>query len=91
MQLWDPDSGEPVWPELTGHKGRVLVAFGTGPGGRPLLVTGSHFDRSVRLWEPDRGEHLTTIRRRSGPSTIATSGSRLAIGDAEGLSVIDIG
>jgi WD40 repeat protein len=33
------------------------VALGTGPGGRPLLASGSR-DDTVRLWDPDSGEPI---------------------------------
>jgi WD40 repeat protein len=90
IRLWDPDTGEPV-TELTGHSELVRsVIFGTGPGGRPLLVSGSA-DRTVCVWDLHTGGLALTIRRRVDVTALASDGSLLAIGDQEGLSVIDIG
>ena len=88
VRLWDPDTGEPVGQPLTGHTGSVMVAFGSGAGGRALLASAD--DDTVRVWDPDTGEPLMTIRRRVGADAVASDGSNLAIGDREGLSVIDI-
>jgi WD40 repeat protein len=90
IRLWDPDTGESV-TELTGHSELVRsVIFGAGPGGRPLLVSGSA-DRTVRLWDLHTGGLALTIRRRADVTALASDGSLLAIGDQEGLCVIDVG
>jgi WD40 repeat protein len=88
--VWDTDTGDPVGEALTGHTGPLtLVACGTGAQGPPLLATAGG-DRTVRVWNPDTGVHLMTIRRRMPAAVLACDGSRLAIGDEEGLSVIDV-
>jgi WD40 repeat protein len=91
VRVWDPDTGDPVGQPLTEHTGWVeSVAFGTGAGGRPLLASGAD-DRTVRVWDPDTGAQLLIIRRRTPATALASDGSRFAVGDEEGLSVIDIG
>jgi WD40 repeat protein len=52
---------------LTGHTGRVYsVAFGTRPGGRLLLASGSHFDAKVRLWDPASGTPVDRLAGHTG-------------------------
>jgi WD40 repeat protein len=88
-RLWDPLTGTPLSHPLTGHTGPVnSVALGTTPDGRLLLATGST-DRTARLWDPGRQVSLLVIQRRSGVHAIAASGPLLAIGDDEGVSVIE--
>ncbi len=88
-RIWDPAAGTPVGSPLTGHTGRVAsVAFGTGPGGRLLLATGSH-DRTARIWDADRQTTVFVARRRSSVLAVALAGLLLAIGDDEGVSVIE--
>jgi WD40 repeat protein len=64
------------------------VAFGTTGEGRLLLVSAS-VDKTVRWWEMSGGNCVLTLRRRSGVRSIAVSGALLAIGDDEGVSVIE--
>jgi WD40 repeat protein len=90
VRLWDPDTGAAVGEPLTGHTRFVrAVAFGTTTDGRTLLATGSN-GRAVRLWDPDVGDCLTTILRRTAANTLAANGSQLAIGDEEGVVVIEL-
>jgi WD40 repeat protein len=65
------------------------VAFGTGAGGRVLLASAGR-DRTVRLWDPLTGVQLMIIRRRVPAAAFTSDGSIFAIGDPEGLSVIDM-
>jgi WD40 repeat protein len=65
------------------------VAFGTRPDGRLLLASGSQ-DKTVRLWEPATGFCITTIRRRCGVHSVAMTNAVLAIGDHEGVSVLEL-
>jgi WD40 repeat protein len=90
VRLWDPVTGAPVGEPLTGHtSGVTSVAFGTGPGGRPLLASGST-DKTVRLWEPATGFCIATLHRRSSVHSTAMVGLALAIGDDEGVSVVEL-
>jgi WD40 repeat protein len=90
VRLWDPATGRQMGAPLTGHTEMVVsVAFGTGPGGRLLLASGS-VDRTVRLWEPATGSCIATIHRRSLVFSIAIADTGLAIGDSEGVSVIEL-
>jgi WD40 repeat protein len=90
VRLWDPLAGASVGEPLTGHTGTVTsVAFGTGPGGRPLLASGS-MDKTVRLWEPATGFCIATLGRRSIVHSVAVTEATLAIGDDEGMSVIEL-
>jgi hypothetical protein len=80
----------PVRQPLTGHTGPVFaVAFGTGAGaGRCWPPPGD--DGTMRLWDPHTRAQLMTIRRRVPATALASDGPMFAIGDPEGLSVIDI-
>ena len=61
VRLWDPVTGRPVGPTLTGHTGSVNAvcpvpgtdASGT-PDGRSWLAS-SGVDSSVRIWDPAAG------------------------------------
>ena len=64
------------------------MAFGTAPDGRLLLATGSH-DGIARWWDPYRQVGCFVIKRRSRLKAIAAAGRLLAIGDDEGVSVIE--
>ena len=87
--LWDPDDGTLVGQPLTGHEGGVdSVAFVTGAGGQLLLASAGR-DRTVRLWDPLAGVQLMLIRRRVPVAALTSDESILAIGDSEGLTVID--
>ena len=90
MRLWDPATGAPVGEPLTGHTDGVAVAFGTGLSGRLLPASGSG-DKTVRLWEPATGFWIVTLHRRSGVHSVAMAGVALAIGDDEGVSLIELG
>jgi WD40 repeat protein len=85
----DRTDGRQLIASGRGTDDAVWVAFGTGAGGRPLLTSAGK-DGTVRLWDPETDARLTTIRRRMPAASLASDGSIFAIGDQEGLSVIDM-
>jgi WD40 repeat protein len=90
VRLWHPSTGQQLGQPLSGHAGPVnSVAFAVGPGDRGLLASGSD-DRTVRLWDLATGATLAVLRRRSSVYALAAAGAVLAIGDAEGLAVIEL-
>jgi WD40 repeat protein len=90
VRLWAPATGTQIGKPLTGHTDAVnSVAFGAGPDGRLLLASGSG-DKTVRLWEPATGFCIAAIHRRSSVHSVAMTGVTLAIGDDEGVSVIEL-
>jgi WD40 repeat protein len=90
VQMWNPARGSKFGPPLTGHTGRVnSVAFATDPNGRALLASGSD-DHTMRLWDVATGSAVAVLRRRSSIYSVAATGTMLAIGDAEGVYVIEL-
>ena len=58
------------------------------PGGQTLLASAG-YDRAVRLWDPVNGRLAARIARRGPVSTlVGWNDSLLAIGSADGLTVI---
>ncbi|MGW0771851.1 hypothetical protein [Streptomyces sp. NPDC002676] len=89
--LWDltADPDEPPHA-FDGHKDWVSsVAFGTLPDGYPFLVSGGE-DHTVRFWDLIALRPLATLHRRSRVRAVAALGPLLAIGDDEGLAVIEL-
>ena len=87
--LWDPVTSTPVAERLTGDTGWVhSVALGTSRDGRLLLASGGD-DRAARLWDLTSKMCVAVIRRRSRVRSVAMIGPLLAIGDDEGVSVIE--
>jgi len=90
IRLWDALAGKPAGKPFTGHtKWISSLAFTATPGGRPLLASGSG-DGTVRLWQPGRGGCLTTLRRGSAVRCVAAAGLTLALGDDNGLTVVEV-
>lgn len=89
-RIWDPLTGQPQGQPLAGHASWVAAAvFTVLPGAGLVLATGGG-DKTVRLWDPAAGENLMTLRRRSTVRALTAAGPLLAIGDDEGLSVIEL-
>lgn len=89
--LWDPANGERVADFRQAHSGRITaLAFLAGADGRVLLASGG-VDRLVCLWDVSSGTRDLVIRRRSSVRSLLGSGTRLAISDAEGASIIEMG
>jgi WD40 repeat protein len=85
-----PTTGTPDGHPLTDHSDRVTaVAFGVDGDGRPLLASAS-WDRTVRLWDPTTGTPVLKLLRRTPPDAVATQKRQLAIGDGEGVTVIEV-
>ncbi len=92
------DGTEQVQPvgSITGFDGKVssvgahtkLVAFVTDTGGRTIVAFADSV--AVRLWDPATGARLSILGRRSSVYCVAGAGALLAIGDEEGISVIEL-
>jgi WD40 repeat protein len=90
VRLWDPLTGHAVGEPLFGHFGGITsVAFGKWEGDRLVLATGAT-DGTVRLWDIPGLTCFAAIHRRTSVNALAFTGEALAIGDAEGISVIDL-
>lgn len=90
IRFWDPETGALTGEPLVGHAGRVTsIAFGTQADGIPLLVSAGD-DCTVRIWDPNTGLPATTIHRRTSVNSVALDGSCLAIGDDEGVVVVEV-
>jgi WD40 repeat protein len=77
VRLWRLADGQPVGDPMPGHTGPVAgLAF--HPNGRLLASTGSHPDRSLRLWSVENGlRPLGEPMRGGGGKTAFTSDGAL--------------
>ena len=76
------------WPPTMPRGGVSAVAFGTTASGQLLLATASK-NRKVRLWDPIRKLNVATLGSRCNTPAIAIAAPLPAIGDDEGLSVVE--
>ncbi|MEU9397668.1 AAA family ATPase [Streptomyces sp. NPDC048324] len=88
---WDPTAQTMTYRHsLDGHEGTVTsTAFIETPKDALLVATGSR-DHTVRLWNPTTGQCLKVLRRRSEVLSLGGTSQMLAIGDDEGVSVIEL-
>ena len=89
IRLWNIERNEPVVGELVGHSGPIGALAPTARSeGRQLVASGGD-DGTVRIWDTSRHIQVADVRRR-GAVTALTNwvGSLLAIGSADGLTVI---
>ena len=102
VQLWEPDTGNTVGKPLPVSSEDISAeAFGATTGGQIVLATASgrvssnsypaspHQAKTVRLWDPATGMCLATIHRRAEVVVLVVSGSQLAIGDDEGVVLLE--
>jgi WD40 repeat protein len=64
-----------------------LVAFVADTGGRTIVASADAV--AVRLWDPATAARLSILARRSSVYCVAGAGTMLAIGDEDGISVIE--
>jgi hypothetical protein len=92
VRLWDPAAGRPAGPPLRGGRTggvRALAAVPL-PSGQTLLASGGD-DLTVRLCDPVNGRLVARIAHLAPVLTLlGWNGSLLAIGSADGLTVIDL-
>jgi WD40 repeat protein len=101
IRLRDLLTGQQAGRPLAGHTGWISsLAFTataaatattatTAAAGRLLLVSGSG-DHTVRLWDPVSGACLARLPRGSAVRCVAASGLTLAVGDDNGITLIEL-
>ena len=79
--LWDLDAIKPL-RRLNGHQNRVMALAVAGG----VAASGS-WDRTVRIWDLDRGTLIRTVRQPSPVNTVALGpeGGLLAVGGHDGI------
>ena len=83
IQVHDVGDRE-VLGELTGRHPCMVATR----GGRPVLAVARQ--NEVQLWDPATGRRLASHRMETEVLALAAAGSRLAVGCAEGLAVLDL-
>jgi hypothetical protein len=61
IRMWDPDSGDPIWPALTGRDYHVESLLWTELPEGPLVVSGQR-DGGIGLWDLSSGEQIDDFR-----------------------------
>ncbi|TCJ40420.1 AAA family ATPase [Parafrankia sp. BMG5.11] len=56
VRLWDPTTGKPEGPPLTGHTGWVRAMTLVHLANRRVVLATTSWDQTVRLWDPDIGK-----------------------------------
>ena len=90
IRLWNPRTGTAHGHPLTGHDGPVSALAVTTTSTGDTLLASAGTDRTIRLWNPHTGTIVEVLRRRIAPATLLGNGSRLVIGDSEGLTTIEL-
>lgn len=84
VQVWDPQTGQPIGPELKGHTTGVVSAVFSPDDGH--LITGS--PDSVQRWNVGAGDPTSTPLQetadKAGSAALSPDGRRLAIGGWDG-------
>jgi WD40 repeat protein len=84
----DLDTGDLV-TRLSQPLGTSSLAFGATADGRRLIVSAS-LAGLLTIWDLERQTHALTLSRRTAVHSIAADGLRLAVGDRESFTVIDV-
>ncbi|MDQ0765364.1 WD40 repeat domain-containing protein [Streptomyces canus] len=89
--LWDLRADPHRPPNaLAAHDLQVhALAFGALPDGTPFLASGGE-DLTIRFWDPVAPRPLAVLHRRSPIRCLAALGTLLAVGDDEGVSVLEL-
>ncbi|MFF3113441.1 hypothetical protein ACFVSN_30120 [Kitasatospora sp. NPDC057904] len=89
--VWDLTANPNRPPHaLAAHQLPVnALAFGALPDRTPFLASGGE-GLTIRFWDPIALRPLAVLRRRSPVRSLAALGTLLAVGDDEGVSVLEL-
>lgn len=87
--IWDVATGA-VIHTLTGHTD-VVMSVAWSSDGRQLATTGSVLDNTVRIWNADTSENISSFPSRFGIVRWSAVGNLLAIGESGSLRLLDAG